>query len=506
MKTKYIWIIAVIILGFSACDNDDATVVEEVVLPDLEAGSADFSKFISLGASFTAGYSDGGLFIAGQENSFPNALSKQFSKIGGGAFNQPLMSDNTGGILVGGSVVRGYRLVFDGSGPVPLDAFLTSQGAPVPPITTEAGISLGSNFNNYGIPGAKSTHLVFSGYAGLNPYYARIASAPTATVLGDAAAQNPTFFTLSEIGGNDVLGYALSGGESDSAAENYDPITPTAQFDGAINAIVDALTANGAKGAIGNVPNITSLAHFTTVPHNPIPLDEATAVYLNGASAYGAYNAGIAQAFDFLVANNSMTREDADKELAKRTITFQAGENNAVVIMDESLTDLTAINAALIGMRQATSEDMFVLPASSFIGTEAVPGNPQTVNGVAVPLADKWVLIPEEQEEIATATMAYNSIIESLASSKGLALVNLNSILEKAATTGIQFDNFNLNTSLVTGGLISLDGIHLTPRGYAFMANSFLEAIDATYGSNFIASGNVAKAADFAVSFSATLP
>ena len=45
-----------------------------------------------------------------------------------------------------------------------------------------------------------------------NPYYARMATSATATVLGDAMAQSPTFFTLSEIGGNDVLGYATSGG------------------------------------------------------------------------------------------------------------------------------------------------------------------------------------------------------------------------------------------------------------------------------------------------------
>ena len=37
------------------------------------------------------------------------------------------------------------------------------------------------------------------------------------------------------------------------------------------------LTANGAKGVVANVPYITDLPHFTTVPHNPVPLDAATA-------------------------------------------------------------------------------------------------------------------------------------------------------------------------------------------------------------------------------------
>ena len=52
-----------------------------------------------------------------------------------------------------------------------------------------------------------------------------MASSPTATVLGDALAQSPTFFTLSEIGGNDVLGYATSGGSGVDQTGNFDPST-----------------------------------------------------------------------------------------------------------------------------------------------------------------------------------------------------------------------------------------------------------------------------------------
>ena len=61
------------------------------------------------------------------------------------------------------------------------------------------------------------------------------------------------------------------------------------------------------------------------------------------------------------------------------------------------------------------------------------------------------------------------------------------------------FDNFNMTTDLVFGGLVSLSGIHLTARGYALMANEFLEQIDATYGSNFGASGSMVKAGNFVV-------
>ena len=60
--------------------------------------------------------------------------------------------------------------------------------------------------------------------------------------------------------------------------------------------------------------------------------------------------------------------------------------------------------------------------------------------------------------------------------SKASMAYSLKSILNQAATTGIPFDDYIVTADLVTGGMVSLDGIHLTSRGYAFMANKFLEA------------------------------
>ncbi len=371
MKTiKYIGL-CLLTLAFIACETDDAIDTGNTPLPALTAGSVDFSTYVAVGASFTAGVSDNGLFIASQENSFPNTLSKAFANVGGGEFLQPLVNDNTGGVLVGGTLATGYRLVSVGAFPAPLDVFLSDQGFPVPPVTTEAGVNIGSDFNNFGIPRARSFNLTTPGFAGENPYYARIASAPTATVLQDAVAKNPTFFTLSEIGGNDVLLYATSGGNG------TEPITDPGTFTMALNALVDGLTGNGAKGVIGNVPNITSLSFFTTVAHNPVPLDAATAGALN--QGYAQYNGGLLLA----QANNLI---DAD-EVAERTITFSASANNAVIIEDEYLTNLSGLG--LPNFRQATADDLVLLTAG-----ELIPGG----GGTASPLGDTFVLTPEEQE------------------------------------------------------------------------------------------------------------
>ena len=66
------------------------------------AGNADFTKFVAIGDSLTAGYADGALYLLGQQNSFPNMLAQQFADVGGGAFTQPLVGDNLGGLLAGG--------------------------------------------------------------------------------------------------------------------------------------------------------------------------------------------------------------------------------------------------------------------------------------------------------------------------------------------------------------------------------------------------------------------
>ncbi|NJN50114.1 MAG: hypothetical protein HC798_02465 [Polaribacter sp.] len=221
---KYIGLLA-ITLGYFSCDVDNS--LEDIKGPEvpqvsLSATNVDFSRYVAVGASFTAGFTDGALFKAGQENSFPNILASKFAMANGGSFSQPLMNDNIGGLLFSGNLIQGPRLFFNGAGPAPL------QATP----TTEVTARLTGAFGNLGIPGAKSFHLVAPGFGSLanvplglaNPYFVRMSTSANATVLGDAMAQNPTFFTLSEVGGNDVLGYATTGGDGTN------PITSTALF------------------------------------------------------------------------------------------------------------------------------------------------------------------------------------------------------------------------------------------------------------------------------------
>lgn len=483
---KILALLALFGFVFISCSDDDGTppiTPEEPEPINFTSGSADFSTYVSVGNSLTAGYSDAALFIDGQTASFPNMLASNFALVGGGDFSIPFMADNLGGATLGGTQILGNRLIL---------SFASGSPSPVPVSgtgSTEISNTLSGPFNNMGVPGAKSYHLLAPGYgnvqgvaAGLaNPYYARFASSAGATVIGDAAAQSPSFFSL-WIGNNDILGYATAGGAGVDQTGNLDPstyggsdISDPNVVAGSINAALQALTANGADGVIANLPDVTTIPYFTTVPHNPVPLDEATATLLNGA--YAAYNGGLAQ----LQAGGAISAD----ELARRTISFSAGSTNAVVLIDEDLTDLTSFNPALINMRQATSEDLVVLTASSFIGSLANPNDPTSINGVAVPLADNWVLTPEEQQSVNTALAAYNTAIASLAAQYDLAFVDANAFLKVIADNGVVLpDGSTVTATFGTGGGFSLDGVHPSPRGYALLANLFVEAINEKYGSN----------------------
>lgn len=483
---KFLALFAMFGLIFVSCSDDDTVVDTTPPMPDpitITSGSANFSNYVALGNSLTAGFSDAALFQSGQVASYPNMLASNFALAGGGDFNIPLMADDLGGMTLGGTPIAGNRLILSFASGSPAPIPVQGQGA------TEISNVLSGSFNNMGVPGAKSYHLLAPGYGNLagvpigaaNPYYARFASSPNATVLGDAAAQGATFFSL-WIGNNDILGYVTAGGAGVDQTGNIDPstyggsdISDPNVLAGSINAILQTMTANGAGGVIANLPDVTTIPFLTTVPYNPVPLDAGTAALLNGA--YAAYNGGLAQ----LQQLGAISAE----EVARRTISFEAGASNAVVLLDEDLTDLTGFNPALINMRQSTPDDLLTLTSSTFIGTLANPADPTSINGVAVPLADNWVLTPEEQATANAALTVYNQTIAALAVQYDIAFVDANALLVELGTNGFTLSDGSMVTATFgTGGGFSLDGVHPSPRGYAILANAFAEAINTKYGSN----------------------
>lgn len=251
-RTIYQYMLLMMVALLAACEPN----VDEFKPSN---GTADFSKFIAIGDSYTAGYTDGALGLRGQQESFSYILGKQLMYVGSESFNQPLVqlegSVGTTDLPTGGK--NGYfelQVVNGALKPVPTAGNMNIFGERV----------YSADNQNFGIPGAKVIHMgnlaPYPAYPRLNPFYARFASSMDATVMGDALATQPTFVSL-WLGNNDLLAYALAGGESDE-------ITNSLVYAGALSNIVDAIQASGAEVVVGNIPAIAAIPYFNYILAN----------------------------------------------------------------------------------------------------------------------------------------------------------------------------------------------------------------------------------------------
>ncbi|MRI63222.1 G-D-S-L family lipolytic protein [Ornithobacterium rhinotracheale] len=493
------------ILFLAACNSDFDYDIEN---PNITHGDADFSKYVALGNSLTSGFADGALYRSAQENSYPAIIAKQMKFVGGGDFTQPLMKDDIGGFSDLFAQSKGTS--FYGKLELKIVDGIPTPTPTVPKYTLSQTFEKG-NFNNLGVAGAKSYHLLAPGYGNpanlklgkANPYFVRFASQANASVLSDALAQKPTFFTL-WIGNNDVLGYAMNGAASTDQKGNIDlakygssDLSETKVVAGSIQKLIDALVKSGAKGAVANLPFVEDIPYFTTVPAEPLsPLNKNYASQINNLNDfYSKLN----QVFDLL-------------KVPERKISFSANKASGAVIVDTSLPDLSQQIASVLSqakvpqaeaqllaktfgqVRQSKAGDLLPLTVSKTLGklnTDrkslleqlGLPTQKATLlamNGLTYPLQDANVLTQKEVEKIHQRVADINQDIKAMAQQYQIAYVDMNAEMQKL-TKGFKFNGADYNASFVTGGAFSLDGVHLNSRGYAIAANAFLRAINHQY-------------------------
>ena len=512
-----------------SCSSEDDLVEDWIEVNEPTApstGTLDLSNYVAVGNSLTAGFADGALYPEGQEASFPNILATQFLSAGGGAFVQPDISSGNGFGGLNGMAARGKSFIDLAAALAALSG--TGSFADVIQFTEGTFLSQSSNtgsaLNNFGVPGAKVTDVVLNGYGFPdvgNPFYTAFASNPnSSSILEDAVSADPSFFTL-WIGSNDVLGYATNGGDEDLAT-----ITSAADFQTAYGTVLTSLTADGAEGIVLNVPPVTIIPFFQTVTTlnggvNVLPagsIDEATAAFLNSASAYGEYNAGLGAA----IALGLITEADS----AYRAIQFTGDVANAPVITDESLDSLDisaafmlpagSVELPLIRQAKVIAEtgqsDLFPLTALSVIGTLADEMDPNSVYGVGEPVPDASTFTMDEQVQAITAYATYNAIIDGIvAANSNVTLVDVRPLfadmygLSAAQATalqlgadgvaaadgeigievgGINLVPLSLSTDELYNSVWSTDGVHPNARGAALIANEIIKTINSTYGAS----------------------
>jgi len=139
-------------------------------------------------------------------------------------------------------------------------------------------------------------------------------------------------------------------------------------------------------------------------------------------------------------------------------------------------------------IRQATSADLINLTVAG-IGVKNALGAPKGFSQYN-PLLNSEVLDASEVQTAKATVASYNASINQIAAQDGLAVMDINALLNQFINGG-EVDGIPLNLNYITGGIFSLDGVHLTPRGYAVVANAWISAINAKFGSS-IALVNVA--------------
>ncbi|MCC6550471.1 MAG: hypothetical protein IT279_10410 [Ignavibacteriaceae bacterium] len=241
---RLLLLLAAGLLVFSGCEDRS----ELTAPPAVNTGSANFTRYVAIGNSLTAGYQSGALYESGQKYGWAALLAKQT----GASFAMPTYSDP-------GS---GGRLEIRSLSPFTL---VPNAGTGTPTNTTYA-----APYNNLGVPGALLYDVMnatnagncASGLAGSpNPFFdlvLRNSAFNLGSQFKHAKALSPTFLTL-WIGNNDVLGYATSGGTAPAAP------TPFGTFNALYTQLADSVASLGANVVVANIPSVTDIPFFTTV-------------------------------------------------------------------------------------------------------------------------------------------------------------------------------------------------------------------------------------------------
>jgi hypothetical protein len=398
-------------------------------------GAADFTRYIAIGNSLTAGFADNGLYPEAQMTSYPNLLSEKMKLAGGGEFKQPLMPGNGSGYLLLINTPTGPGL---GERPRNTNAFDKVQGP----------------FNNLGIPGIRAKDVIDENYGKSNRYFGRILpeGQDLKTYVQLVTESSPTFFTC-WIGSNDVLGYAFTGGKYGTEGEpgtGENGITSYDEFVAAYTALMDVL--GNAKGIVITVPDILLAPLFTTMPKTLIPLNNEPAVnHLN--QFYADYNQGV----------------DAYNAVPEHTpklnkIEFKIGSNFPIV-EDKSIPDASGLPK----ISQLTHEGylLLTLPIDRVFSEGW---------GSMVPIPDEYSLTATEVKNIRETTQEYNQFIRGHESAN-IGIFESTAILQKVAM-GMIINGAPISSEYLTGGVFSLDGAHLTPRGNALLANEIINVIN----------------------------
>ncbi len=241
------------------------------------SAQVDFTRYVALGDSLTAGYVSGALAEPFQERSYPAMFAYN---AGVTTFEMPLVS------MPG---IGSFGTMLELNGLVPAPAIAPMPGLPGSPINAEYP----APYNNLGVPGSNTYDFLNTTGDIMNlaagnldnvmhdlilrfPYAEGPAGPIPATAVVQAIALDPTFVTF-WMGNNDILGAAIYATPIDGVT-----MTPIPIFEQLYGQALGALaTMTSAEIVVMNLPYATALPYVTTVS-NYITIPDVGTVQLMG--------------------------------------------------------------------------------------------------------------------------------------------------------------------------------------------------------------------------------
>ncbi|HUO83734.1 MAG TPA: SGNH/GDSL hydrolase family protein [Thermoanaerobaculia bacterium] len=309
------------------------------------------------------------------------------------------------------------ELVLHSLAPLIIAPKSSSTGVPI-------NLMLPRPYDNLGIPGARVTDLLTRTGAeqNVNPFY-QIVLRGLGPAVGQALALQPTFITV-WVGNNDVLGGVTSGMPS--------TMTPLAEFEASYETLLDTLItgAPNAGMVVANVPPIHLIPFANVIP--PVLVDPVTRQPILGP------------------------------------------DQNPIFL-------ITHVGDQIV---QLTPGSKVLLSAQSFLATgygiPAALAPLIPLPNVGQPLPDAVTLTASEVAEISARQSAVNQVIAAASAERNIPLLDIVEVFSRIAA-GIEVAGIHFDLSYITGGIMSLDGVHPTDIGYLFLANEFIKVINREY-------------------------
>lgn len=209
------------------------------------AAQADFTKFVSVGASVDSGFIDSCWVKHGQTDSWPAIFARQAGVAG---FQQPIVGE-------------------PGLGPCQILTSLAPTFSYAPNTGKPENLTLARPYDNLAIPGYLGASVVScvtnTGTVPCkNALIDLVLRGSGATVLQQAASLKPSFFAIGILG-NELLGPATSGTVIDGVT-----LISKEAYAASYKTIVDTMkVAQGGtgKGIAATIPDVTTLPYFTAV-------------------------------------------------------------------------------------------------------------------------------------------------------------------------------------------------------------------------------------------------